>query len=245
MSDAFTSGNGEQITSDPAAPISQLKQLNLDYLRLLVLEWRESPTLCAQLRLPSLSTEWLAALGSANDAGLNQLADSRFSLFALVFHNTELWRRMTFAGIADEMTQRYADSGQQTVDPNWRLFVSRRSGFMECALFYAWHVAHRDRAAARLQLGLRDDTTDVLLGLELWQIRRVALKYPQLLAPRWPENSCFWPDLLRYLQSGELQYFDYARLLGSQLLAQELEPSAIERLTSRRKNLFRPTSRRR
>jgi hypothetical protein len=38
--------------------------------------------------------------------------------------------------------------------------------------------------------------------------------------------------LLRYGQSGDQQHFKFAQLLGSQLMAQELEPSALLRLSS-------------
>lgn len=243
MSGPFMSADGDEVASASAA--SQLKQLNLDYLRLLILEWREAPAVCTQTSLPTLSAEWLAGLAAADEPALSQLAGSRFSLFTLVFHRAELWQRMVSVGIADEVEQRYGDSGRQTAEADSQAFNARRSGFIECALFYAWHLGHCDRAAARLYLGLHDKTAEILLRLELWQLRRVALRYPQLLAPRWPANACFWPDLLRYVHTGDRQYLDYAGLLGTQLLAQELEPSAIERLTKRRKNLFKPESRRR
>lgn len=114
---------------------------------------------------------------------------------------------------------------------------------MECAVFYAWHLANADRRAALNCLGMPGHTADILASLQLWQLRNMAIKHPQLLAPRWPANTCFWPDLVQYLSSGDRRHLDHARLLGAQLMAQELEPSAIEYLMSRKQNLYRTRQR--
>ena len=99
-------------------------------------------------------------------------------------------------------------------------------------MFYAWHLAQQAPQQARLLLGMSADTTALFTAMELWQCRHIAHSQHRLLGPRWRHHPYFWSDLLRYAVSGELQHFRFAHLLGSQLMAQELEPSTILRLSS-------------
>lgn len=239
MSREHSIDGGATIDASATPAESQLKSLNLDFLRLLVLELEYPAT--AHLQLAGLSPELTSELGASTDTKLAELAECPFSLFTLGLQNADLWQRIALIGAHENLARRYAvqDAGRDDAE----MLKLRRSGFMECALFYAWHLAQCDRAAARVRLGVRDDTAETLRSLKLWQLHCVAYKYPQMLAPRWPGNSCFWPDLIRYLHSGDRRHFDYACLLGSQLLAQDLEPSAIERLTNIRQNLFRSRAR--
>jgi hypothetical protein len=46
--------------------------------------------------------------------------------------------------------------------------------------------------------------------------------------PRWPTNPGFWPDLARFAAAGDQQRLATAKLLGSQLIAAELQGSAVQ-----------------
>lgn len=209
----------------PATPDHRLVSLNLDYLQMLLLE--DGADFAAEQE-PGLQAEWIAELARAPESRLQDIAACSFSLFSASLHHAQLWRRVVEADRA--ATSRYSAI---------RSRLPTCSAFLQCVLFYAWHLAQVDRRSARGTLGLNDEVAEILLGLELWQLRRMGLTYPQLLAPRWATNACFWPDLVQYARSGERSCLDYARLLGTQLLAQDLEPSSIEHLTGLRQRVYR------
>lgn len=232
---------GDQSNSASAKPAElQLRALNLDYLQLLILETQEFPAE-AYAQLPALDAGLSSAMADAPLSRLAELAECGLSLFTLSLHNAALWQRIASIGVHDAMSRRYAAAGE-AADAS-RQGLGRRSAFMECALFYAWHLANSDRRAALNCLGMPVHTADIFASLKLWQLRNMAMKHPQLLAPRWPANTCFWPDLVQYLSTGDRRHLDHARLLGAQLMAQELEPSSIEYLMSMKQNLFRPRQR--
>lgn len=232
---------GEHGSPALVAPAAlQLQALNLDYLQLLILEKQEFHAE-AYGEAPALDAQLTSAMADAPLSRLADLADCGISLFTLSLHNVSLWQRIASTGVHDAMSRRYAAVGE-TADGSGQ-GLARRSAFMECAVFYAWHLANADRRAALNCLGMPGHTADILASLQLWQLRNMAIKHPQLLAPRWPANTCFWPDLVQYLSSGDRRHLDHARLLGAQLMAQELEPSAIEYLMSRKQNLYRTRQR--
>lgn len=218
---------GDSASAQPVSVAHRLVSLNLDYLQMLLVEGSGSEQ--------ASEAEWITELACAPESRLHDIAQCSFSLFTACLHQAHLWRQV--AAEADRgRTSRYAPALSR---------APTRSVFLQCVLFYAWHLAQVDRGSARSTLGLSDEVAEILLSFELWQLRRAALEYPQLLAPRWAGNACFWPDLIQYARDGNRQFLDYARLLGTQLLAQDLEPSSIEHLTSLRQRVYRrPTTRR-
>jgi hypothetical protein len=88
-----------------------------------------------------------------------------------------------------------------------------------------------DRRLARVILALRDDTARVFESIPLWRLQQIAHERPDLLTARWPDNPGFWPDLIRIARDGSSAQLESARLVGAQLIAQELEPSSIQRLS--------------
>lgn len=223
----------DSASAQPVSVAHRLVSLNLDYLQMLLVEGSSADP--KSERAFSLETEWITELACAPESRLQDIAECTFSLFTACLHQAHLWRQVA-AEAERERTSRYAPA---------RSRAPTRSVFLQCVLFYAWHLAQVDRGSARSTLGLSDEVAEILLGFELWQLRRAALEYPQLLAPRWASNACFWPDLIQYARHGNRQFLDYARLLGTQLLAQDLEPSSIQHLTSLRQRVYkRPTPRR-
>ena len=68
-----------------------------------------------------------------------------------------------------------------------------------------------------------DAVAECIADTPLWQLRRIAVDYAGLLMPRWPTNPCFWPDLVRFAAAVMPRRLATAQLLGSQLIAAELE----------------------
>lgn len=209
-----------------ASVSDRVTHLNLDYLELLT----AGGDVAELAQGAGLSVECLAELACAPHERLQELAGSAVSLFTASLHNVQLWKRLVSQAGQGE---RYSGAQMAAAGPA----PARANAFLQCVLFYAWHLAHVDRGSIRRCLGANDEVSDLLLGLELWQLQQFALRYPQLLVPRWIANACFWPDLVQYARSGERCRLDYARLLGTQLLAQDLEPSAIEHLTALRRHV--------
>ncbi len=205
----------------------QLLCLNGDFLKLL--RQSSDPTAQAsanlrrQLNLPTVQA---ATLEQCDAAGLQRMAACGFSLFSLSLHRTDIWQPL--------LRMRPGENLNTTAenDANAAL-LNACIGLLECALFLAWHLAQQGSHQGRLLLGMSDDCARLVAQLNLLQCRHIAHTQLQLLSPRWRHHPYFWADLLRYGQHGDPQHFKLARLLGSQLLAQELEPSAILRLSGK------------
>jgi hypothetical protein len=58
-------------------------------------------------------------------------------------------------------------------------------------------------------------------------VRRLSVHHASLLMPRWPTNPGFWPDLVRFAAAGDHHRLATAKILGSQLIAAELQASAL------------------
>jgi hypothetical protein len=105
--------------------------------------------------------------------------------------------------------------------------ASLQASLCEVALLYAWHVATSSPIAARLVYAMPEAVAQRLTAAPPWYIRRLAVHHASLLMPRWPTNPGFWPDLVRFAAAGDQQRLATAKLLGSQLIAAELQGSAL------------------
>jgi hypothetical protein len=206
----------------------QLMQLNIDFLKLLIVanqpEAESSVITRSQLGLPKLQAK---ALTECSDEALRIMASCGFSLFNFNFHLADMWERMAKVSVDQSSVQRYSTDANLAGNPVEVAYA----GFAECALFFAWHLAQHQPIAARTMLGMREETASILAPLQLWQCRQIAQRYYQSLAPRWPHNPYFWVDLLRYAETNDEQYFKFARLMGTQLIARDMEPSAFMRVS--------------
>jgi len=206
----------------------QLLQLNIDFLKLLMVanqpEAESTVITRSQLGLPKLQA---VTLTNCSEEALRTIASCGFSLFNFNFHLADMWERMAKVSSEQTSVQRYANdinSASNAVEVAY-------AGFAECALFFAWHLAQHQPIAARTMLGMREETAALLAPLQLWQCRQIAQRNYQSLAPRWPHNPYFWVDLLRYAETNDQQYFKFARLMGTQLIARDMEPSAFMRVS--------------
>ena len=106
--------------------------------------------------------------------------------------------------------------------------ASLQASLCEVALLYAWHVATASPLAARLIYAMPETVKQRLTAAPPWYVRRIAVHHASLLMPRWKTNPGFWPDLVRFAAAGDQQRLGTAKVLGSQLIAAELQGSALQ-----------------
>lgn len=199
-----------------SALLTRVHELNLDYLELLSTEYACRVGSGGQLH--HLPPKLHAALAELPQAARSSLASIPYTLYSLGFEREAFWRsdNATKAALTPEpIEQRYAP-----IRPG-RL----QDPFCVVALLFAWHVATSNRLAARVAFAMPEATAQRLVCMPLWCLRRIAAENPTLLMPRWPTNPGFWPDLVRFAAAGDEQRLATAKLLGSQLIAAELELS--------------------
>jgi hypothetical protein len=211
------SGASAPVLNQPL--LARIHQLNRDYLELLVAEHAAAD--CAT-QLQHLPVRARAAIASLSHSARQLLAQTSYTLYSLGFEDEGLWQAACErAAQSDEVSvvQRYTRAGNE----------SAQCAFSKIALLHAWHVAATNRLAARVVYAMPDATARRLVAAPLWQVRCKAADHPELLMPRWPTNPAFWPDLVRFAASGDTRRLATVQLLGSQLIAAELELSSAGR----------------
>jgi hypothetical protein len=199
-----------------SALLARIRELNRDYVELMLAE-RAVPSPGAAME--TLSPRLLDALAALDEPARDALSRCPFTLFSLAFDDARFWHTVlgdTATMTGDSVEVRY---GALSTAP-------MQAAFGEIALFTAVHTAHANRIAARVLFGLPDGVATILIEAALWRVRRVAIDYPGLVMPRWPANPAFWPDLIRFAAEGDDLRLETARLLGSQLIAAELNGTA-------------------
>ena len=96
------------------------------------------------------------------------------------------------------------------------------AAFADLALFYAWHLTQSNPFAARVLLGMAEPTMRALRRSSLSRIQRLAAEHPELIAPRWQQQTPFWRGLLHVIHSGPTERLEDMQLLAIQMIASEL-----------------------
>jgi hypothetical protein len=194
--------------------LARVQELNLDYLELLAAEHRAGGGHQLQL-IPERLRATFAELSSS---ARNLLAAVPYTLYSLGFEDETFW-----LSVADAQGSRGARVEERYSSPE----VGRLDAqFATLALLHAWHVTSTSRMAARVVYAMPDSVAARFVAMPLSQICRMAFEHPDLLMPRWPTNPGYWPDLLRFAQAHDRERLATAKLLGSQLIAAELEVTA-------------------
>lgn len=201
----------------------RIHELNREYLQVLLAEPRVPRFGCLP---PSLLDRLEALSPTARDA----MAECPYALYSLRFDDAGFWEALGEQWDAQSLGQRPARSAP-----------SAARSLCEVALFLAWHVAVCNPLATGLLYGMPPGVAQGLARRPLRWLQRVAADYPDLMMPRWPTNRCFWPNLIDAAGGGDAQRLRMARLLGSQLIAAELD-AAQARSARRRMMLARATS---
>jgi hypothetical protein len=193
-----------------SAPLlARIHELNLDYVDLLIAEHAATG---ADRQIHHLPEKLWSSLAALSRAACVILARSPFTLYSLGFEDESFWASAC-AATTTPIAQRYARPEPDLV----------QGSFRELALLTAWHIASTSRLAARVLLAMSDATAQRFSVTPLWRIKRIACEHPALLMPRWPTNPCFWPDLVRFASVNDTRRLATVQLLGSQLIAAELE----------------------
>ena len=205
-------GNGGMSSIAPILPLTLLRgvhALNKDFLHLV----GQVPAFTAQRNF-GLKPDLVQNLRELPALSRLQVCESSFSLFTLRLADAWFWRTAADGAVEDVASAeiKYADAGARSV-------------FIIDALFFVWHLAHAAPLVGRLSFGMTDEVAGVLRALSLQQIRRFARSGEIPLAARWPDNQCFWPDLIRFAQPDTALELEATHLLGTQLLAAELAPA--------------------
>jgi len=202
-----------------AAVLARIHELNLDYMELLAAE-RNAVDACDG-QLQHLPSKLHAAIAEMSPAARASLAALPYTLYSLGFEDEKLWRALAQpATLAAAMSirERYTQPRD----------ASLQASLCEVALMYAWHVATSSPLAARLIYAMPEAVAERLMAAPPWYVRRLAVHHASLLLPRWPTNPGFWPDLVRFAVADDQQRLATAKVLGSQLIAAELQGSAVQ-----------------
>ena len=210
-------GASAPILSD--AVLARIHEINLDYIELLTAEHNAAEDIDGQLQ--HLPCKLHAAIAELSPSARVSLASLPYTLYSLGFEDEKLWRSLAEpAALATSlsMSERYAQPHR----------ASLQASLCEVALLYAWHVATWSPLAARLIYAMPESVAERLTAAPPWYIRRLAVHHGSLLLPRWPTNPGFWPDLVRFAAAGDQQRLATVRVLGSQLIAAELQGSVAQ-----------------
>jgi hypothetical protein len=201
-----------------AAVLARVHELNLDYVELLAAEHN---TGSADGQLQHLPCKLHAAIVELSSAARGSLAALPYTLYSLGFEDEKLWRSLAEpAALATSlsMSERYAQPHS----------ASLQASLCEVALMFAWHVATSSPLAARLIYAMPESVAQRLTAAPPWYVRRLGVHHASLLMPRWPTNPGFWPDLVRFAADGDQHRLATAKILGSQLIAAELQGSTVQ-----------------
>jgi hypothetical protein len=201
-----------------AAVLARIHELNLDYIELLVAE--RNAVAVSDGQLQHLPCKLHAAIAGMSPSARASLAALPYTLYSLGFEDEKLWRALAQpAALAASMSmsERYTQPRD----------ASLQASLCEVALLYAWHVTTSSPLAARLIYAMPETVAERLMVAPPWYVRRLAVHHASLLLPRWPTNPGFWPDLVRFAVAGDQQRLATAKVLGSQLIAAELQGAAV------------------
>jgi hypothetical protein len=201
-----------------AAVLARIHELNLDYVELLAAEHNAAR---ADGQLQHLPCKLHAAIAELSSEARVALAALPYTLYSLGFEDEKLWRSLAEpAALATSLS-----IGERYVQPHG---ASLQSSLCEVALLYAWHVATSSPLAARLIYAMPESVALRLAAAPPWYVRRLAVHHASLLMPRWPTNPGFWPDIVRFAAAGDHHRLATAKILGSQLIAAELQASTLQ-----------------
>ena len=157
-------------------------------------------------------------LENLDTAARGVLARCPFSLFNARFHDGHFWADHARVTALHEAALRFSNDHPGSSDA---------AAFADLALFYAWHLVQSNPLAARILLGMAEQTLTVFKQLPLARIQQLASEHPQLVTPRWAQRTPFWRGLLYVAQAGAAERIADMRLLGIQMIASELAKSGL------------------
>jgi hypothetical protein len=179
-----------------------LHALNRQYLSLIA-EAESGPSFASSIPIP----ENLArSLGKLSDAERFAIAECPIALFDLYFDDQARWAQLL-------TNDRQCRARDQTGSD------SRQLALVQAVLFFAWHATQSNTMFVRFALGMHEATARRIATSSVSDIANSANFAFDWLAPRWPRNAYFWPDVVRFAEKNASLQFQASKLLGCQLLA--------------------------
>ena len=204
MQDAFAGAWArEPHLSD--STLGSLYELNHRFLDLCAAPTDRWPTE-GRIRVPEDVPGQVAPLSAAQRAAA---AHCPYALFDLEFDDDEHWR--TRLGSAAKW--RIADAA-----------AGEAGDFVRLALFFAWHLASRADSAARLLLGMHEQTAVAFRSVTISCLPALAASEACNLTARWCDSSGYWSALVRAAAHADAERLRRVQLFGLQLAAAQRLP---------------------
>ena len=191
--------------------LERLREINRAYLDFLASEpFRSAANARAQSPDPPV-----IRLMNLEPAVRSRLSRCPFTLFSARFHDGAFWTNLTQTIAVHEPTHLFSkdDAGRRAA-----------TAFAELVLFFAWHLAHANPPAARIALGMSDQTLTAFKGMSLTYLQYLSTAHSDLVTLRWPERTTFWNSFLNTVQRGDEERISEMHSLGIQMIAAELTP---------------------
>jgi hypothetical protein len=183
--------------------LRDLHSLNREYLSLLAGSDCRSSAIDSEQALPDTVARSLIRLSEPERAAISRCP---YALFDLALEDAQRWRHILMLK-------------QSRVRAEPRVGEAQMLEFVRTALFVAWHAVQIDITFARFSFGMHPESASRLAGLSVGSMTVAASHAVEWLGPRWSNNACFWPDLIRFAASDAVTQFQASKLLGCQLLA--------------------------
>jgi hypothetical protein len=204
MQDAFfgTWARQPHFTDGLLVPLHDLNHRFLDLVASRGGDWRPVAGWSGARALPGEACGRVAPLTAAQRAAA---ARCPYALFDLRFHDDGHWR-----------------THLEMMSGPWRIadqLEEEAAGFVRLVLFYGWHVAATTGLAARLLLGMSENTAAAFRGLTLDRLLALAASESVNLTARWPECDTYWRSLVGAAASSDGARLRRIHLFGLQLAA--------------------------
>lgn len=171
----------------------------------------EGLTQAARLARPDMSplvTELREVLLRMTPETRARAARHTFLLVDMELGNSDLWRRLKSHPACIE----FALKGRGTFPRTAAIQLAR------AILILAWYGVRTDRYGANLLLGMTAAVSDIIAGLSLADIDRIAERQFRYVRPRWEDRPDLWLKLLSASQTPDIRRAREINLRGLQLI---------------------------
>lgn len=162
----------------------------------------------ARLDMSPLVTELREVLLQMTPETRARAAHRTFLLVDMELGNTDLWRR--FKSHPARVDR--ALNGRGTFSRAAAVELARET------LILAWYGVRADRHGANLLLGMSAAVSDIIAGLSLADINRIAERQFRYVRPRWEDRPDLWLNLLSASQTPDIRRARDVNLRGLQLI---------------------------
>lgn len=222
------------LTADTLSSLSGINQVAIESLSLRAADPGGEP-------LPAMPLALRSSWASLCDARTRRLARCPYLLVDMRFGDAARWQAAlnpasVIPGGAAPLVGRRPPARSEDRDvpelaSAW--FGDGAPRVARLALTFAWHLAQTQRLAARITLGMSDDTAKAIAGLCVHELEHRLLTVTDWLRPRWVARVGVWRHFLDASLASDDARLVRAQLRGLQLLAAEVREVDIRAVTPR------------